>query len=137
MDDLAQIHQLHALYGHVIDRMWWDRLGDVFTDDAVFDATASGGPTFEGLDAMRNGFPELVAPITPLHLTTNVVVLEIGDTEARTLAKFLSFATPPPKGAVMAIGEYEDVMRRTPDGWRIAHRITRRIAVQRFSDSAV
>ena len=40
--DIVLIEQLYARYGYVMDDRAWDRLGDVFTEDCVFDATAFG-----------------------------------------------------------------------------------------------
>ena len=43
-----ELHELPGRYGDAIDDRDWDRLGQIFTDDAVFDLTDLGAPRLEG-----------------------------------------------------------------------------------------
>jgi hypothetical protein len=53
-DDRLAIHDVIALHGHVADDRDWDRLGDLFTDDAVLDLEDFGYGTLHGLQAIRD-----------------------------------------------------------------------------------
>ena len=54
--DTLAIHQLLALYGHLIDERQWSRLDEVFTDDLVFDATDFGLGVTHSLDELREAW---------------------------------------------------------------------------------
>ena len=78
--DVVAIQQLYVLYGHVMDDRDWPRLGDLFTEDCVFDATAIGVPLMEGLEAIAAMTAS--SPMAPVaHHVTNVLVESVtGDT---------------------------------------------------------
>ncbi len=79
VEDRLEIHELISLYGHIIDERQFSRLGDVFTDDAVFDLTGYGGDCHYGLAAITRLMRE--SDEHPLaHHATNVV---IGDSTKR------------------------------------------------------
>ena len=127
-EDIIAIQQLMALYGHVADGAKFQpidsepqrKLDEVFSADAVFDATGAGAPEpWRGLDAIREMFSHPKPHHTPSHMTTNVVVYdEDGDT-ARVKSKFLAGRWG---GAGTRYGVYDDVVVRGADGWRIRHR---------------
>jgi len=48
-EDRLAIHDVIALHGHVADDRDWDRLGDLFTDDAVRHEAPSVRAEVEGL----------------------------------------------------------------------------------------
>ena len=52
VEDRLDIQQLINLYGHLIDTRAFSRLGEIFTDDAVFDLTGFDGTVYEGLEAI-------------------------------------------------------------------------------------
>jgi hypothetical protein len=54
--DTLAIHQLLALYGHLIDERQWSRLGEVFTEEVVFDATDFGLGVTQSLDELRDAW---------------------------------------------------------------------------------
>jgi 3-phenylpropionate/cinnamic acid dioxygenase small subunit len=121
--DVAQvtaIQQLYALYGHVMDDRAWDRLGEVFTEDCVFDATALGVPLMEGLPAMATTTE--TSPAVPLaHHVTNVLVVALDGDSARVRAKALGTYS---RGRAFS-GDYDDSLVRTAAGWRIRRRVNR------------
>ena len=53
-EDRLAIHDVIALHGHVADDRDWNRLGDLFTDDAVLDLEDFGYGTLHGLQAIRD-----------------------------------------------------------------------------------
>jgi bifunctional ADP-heptose synthase (sugar kinase/adenylyltransferase) len=118
--EVQAIHQLIALYGHVIDEREWHRLDELFTADVVFDTTGfPGGTVIEGLEALRIDWmhPDKRHPLA--HHATNIVVVELGAAEARVLSKGIGVGR---KGRVGSV-TYSDVLRKDAAGWRIAQRI--------------
>lgn len=117
--DIVEIHQLIALYGHAADAPDQEQLAHVFTEDAVFQSNASG-LRFEGVEAIRGWFAEGKPPHPPAHQTTNVYVYTDGDT-VRVRSKYLVIN---PTSGMPRSGDYEDVVVRTPGGWRIRERVS-------------
>jgi 3-phenylpropionate/cinnamic acid dioxygenase small subunit len=118
--ELASIQQLYSLYGHVMDDRDWPRLGEVFTPDCVFDATAMGVPQMTGLEEIaRISSTTDKAPIG--HHVTNVLVERIDGDAAEVRAKAIGIYS---RGRAFS-GEYRDTLVRTDDGWRIRHRVNR------------
>ena len=114
------IHQLLALYGHVIDEGEWHRLHEIFTPDVLFDSSQFvGGSVTEGLDVLRADWmlPDKQHPLA--HHATNIVITALDQNEAQVLSKGLGVGRNGRVGSVT----YRDVLRRTPGGWRIARRI--------------
>jgi SnoaL-like domain len=118
--DRIAIHELLALYGHLIDERRWDELDQVFTPDVIYDATSFG-------QAVTTSLAELVAHWTsedgmrrhPLaHHATNVVITEDEDGSVRVLSKGLGVGGTGKTGSAT----YRDVVVRTPAGWRLARR---------------
>ena len=121
-EDRLAIHDVIALHGHVADDRDWDRLGDLFTDDAVLDLEDFGYGTLHGLQAIldlsRGSQDDKGQPLG--HHATNIIV--IGRDEAGESVRARSKAL-----AVMADGTsgtavYEDTLRREDHGWRISRR---------------
>lgn len=114
-DDLIEIHQVAALYGHVIDAKDWDRLDEIYAQDGTYHSQRGGAAT--GLDAIRAYLSGNDQPLT--HMTCNVHVQLDDDSDAATgVAKFVVVQ---PDGDVLA-GSYEDRWSRTATGWRLHHR---------------
>jgi hypothetical protein len=115
--DRIALHELTALYGHLLDERRWDDLHLVFTDDVVF----------EGLTQTTHSIAEKVALWTsaagikqhPIaHHITNTVVTEDADGTVRLICKGIMVrATVAPVSII-----YEDIAVRTEAGWRIARR---------------
>jgi SnoaL-like domain len=128
-EDVIALQQLMALYGHLADAAKFEpvdsepqrRLDQIFTDDAVFDATGAGAAQpWRGLDEIRAMFSQPKPRHTPSHMTTNVVVWEDGGDTARVKSKFLAGRWG---GAGVRYGSYDDVVVRCNGGWRIRHRV--------------
>lgn len=124
--DIVAIHQLLALYGHAADAAKHlpvedaaqRRLDHVFTTDAVWDMTSSGGCRYEGIDAIRRMFSAPPPHHPPSHHTTNpYVYVEGGVTRARS--KWLVTDTEDR----LTQGEYHDVLVCGEVGWRIVERL--------------
>jgi hypothetical protein len=116
--DIVEIQQVQALYGHAVD--WPDQrfLPQVFTLDAVFDGRPCGGNDYyEGLEAISAWFGLGKPPHPKAHHAMNVWVYEETG-QVRVKTKWLV------KNAEQVyLGDYDDVMERTAQGWRIKHRL--------------
>src|SRR6202044_1783104 len=115
--DRIALHELAALYGHLLDQRRWDDLHLVFTEDLVY----------EGLTHTTGSIAEKVALWTsedgirrhPLaHHITNPVVSEDADGTVRMICKGIMVQADLLSYSVI----YEDVLVRTERGWRIAER---------------
>jgi uncharacterized protein (TIGR02246 family) len=117
-EDIEGIRKLLAQYCFAIDSLNADAWADLFTEDGVFHY-ALGDPLV-GRDALRQ-FVSMV-PADRHHLTMNEVIEVDGDQATAQSYALVTKESPP---VISAVGDYEDTLRRTPDGWRFAHRIYR------------
>jgi ketosteroid isomerase-like protein len=120
--DVLAIHHLVAQYGHVVDSGDVERLAEVFTADAIFDASAFGQGVHEGLAAIRAIFALGAPPHPPAHLTTNVVVDRDRDGDGDGWTAHSKWLTIDRETAGVRSGDYRDRVVATDAGWRIAHR---------------
>jgi hypothetical protein len=117
--DIIDIQQLEALCHHAVDHDDQSMFPLVFTEDARFDGRLCGGPLFEGLEAIMGFFALGKPPHPPSHHVTNVWVHE-ADGEVRVKMKWI--CSNRETGGVY-VGDNNDVVVRTPDGWRIKERV--------------
>lgn len=116
VEDRLDIQQLLGLYGHVIDERAFSRLGELFTEDAVFDLQGFDGTRFEGLAAIAKMLRD--SEQHPLaHHATNIV-LESGEGGTRALSKGIGVGAGGRVGSVT----YRDRLVKTDAGWRIRER---------------
>ena len=126
MLDLAErlaIHELAARYGNVMDDREWDRLSTLFTEDAVFSIRSLSTDVerqWDGLETIREMLGHSEHPVA--HHVTNVEVLDDGP-DVRLRFKVAG----PGRSGTVGSADYDDLLRHTPDGWRIAvHRVVLR-----------
>jgi hypothetical protein len=119
-EDRLAIHEVIALHGHVADDREWDRLGDVFTEDAVLDLEDFGYGTLHGLAALRElsraSQDDTGQPAG--HHVTNIIITGRDGESARARSKALAVMPDGTSGTA----EYEDTLRPGKHGWRISHR---------------
>ena len=113
--DRADIEQVIATYGHVVDDNAWDRAHLVFADDFVFDFSEFGRPNLHGVGELRSA---LEGRKVYSHHSTNVSIFEGEDGVVRVRSKFIGF---PNEGPPIS-GDYRDEFVRTVAGWRLARR---------------
>ena len=116
--DTLAIHELLALYGHIIDERAWERIGELFTERSVYDMREFGLGVVRGaaaISALWSG-PHAAHPLA--HHATNILVTEEPDGTVRVLSKGLGVGANGRVGSVV----YRDVVERTPQGWRFASR---------------
>ncbi len=116
--DRLAIHELIALHGHLIDDGAFDRLDEIFTSAVAYDVTALGGGILCGPAAIRDAGLALGDNNPVGHHTTNVIVTEGTDQQARARSKGIGVLANGTVGTVV----YEDELIRTPAGWRISRR---------------
>ena len=124
--DIIEIHQLLGLYGHVVDAKEWDRFAELFEADAVLDYTGVRAPrVFSGLEEIRQYFRDANHPSA--HHVTNIVVSEAAGEaagEVRVKSKFFAPYTRATHDPLRWFGgDYDDVVVRTPAGWRFRRRV--------------
>ena len=120
-EDRLAIHDVIALHGHVADDRDWDRLGDLFTDDAVLDLEDFGYGTLHGLQAIkdlsRGSQDDKGQPLG--HHATNIVVVGPDGEGVRVRSKALAVMADGTSGTAI----YEDTLHRGVHGWRISRRL--------------
>ncbi|MCW2782559.1 MAG: hypothetical protein JWR35_3008 [Marmoricola sp.] len=121
ISDRLEIEALLTTYTRAIDTGAWDRLDDVFTPDAQFDYTATGG--------IAAAYPEIKAwlaemlPMFPrrMHMLGQIESQVDGD-DATVVAYFLNpMIFPQQDGSELLwefSGFYHHKLVRTPHGWR-------------------
>ncbi|MFC1420564.1 nuclear transport factor 2 family protein [Streptacidiphilus cavernicola] len=125
LSDRIEIQDLLVRYSHAVDTREWKLFAECFTEDAVVDYTAFGGPC--GTVAEVTAFLASVLPMftATQHLVANsAVVLEGDRATARTMCHN-PMALPGAEGAagLLLCGLwYVDELVRTPDGWRLRRR---------------
>ena len=119
-EDRLAIRDVIALHGHVADDRDWDRLGELFTEDVVFDLEDFGFGTLHGLAALRDlsraSEDDKSQPLA--HHVTNIIVTGREEDTVRARSKALAVMPDGTSGTAV----YEDVVRRDEHGWRISHR---------------
>ncbi|WP_328389133.1 nuclear transport factor 2 family protein [Nocardia sp. NBC_00416] len=116
--DQLEIQQVIALHGHLSDTGAFDRFDEVFTEDVGYDLSAFGSGVVHGIGTLRD-MAVALGDRNPLgHHVTNTIITDGADVEAKALSKGLAVNTDGTTASVT----YQDVLRRTPAGWRIVHR---------------
>ena len=116
--DRLEIHEVLALYGHLIDQRRWSEMELVFHPEVVFDLTDFGERVFRSLDELRDYWsgPGVRHPVA--HHATNIVISEDPDGTVRVLSKGFGVGRSGRIGSAV----YDDIMVRTDGGWRLSYR---------------
>lgn len=121
--DRDAIRHIQIRYAWSLDNHRWDALKEVFLPDAVADLR---GERFEGLEAIVAKCASSLEPADNCqHLNGSHWAQIDGDT-AIAGCYFIAtkYIADTPGGDTYTVGgKYIDQMVRTPDGWRIAHRL--------------
>jgi hypothetical protein len=126
--DRLAIDDLLDEYAAALDTKNWDALRTLFLPDAIVDYTEEGGIRGSVDDAIAWFEKALAAFTASQHFVTNRRVKFAGDEATVNAYIFSPLGVPNGDGGltlVFAGGAYEDVVRRTPDGWRFAARTIR------------
>lgn len=118
--DYIDIQQLYARYNVAIDGGDAEAYADTFTPDGVFN-------TFSGRKALIEfvaGYKEKNQSATRRHWNTNLVITPSAEGATGTVYLFLmDIASRPP--AIATVARYDDLLVKTPQGWRFKQRKTR------------
>jgi hypothetical protein len=118
VEDRLDLYEIPGRYGDAIDDRDWDRLRTIFTEDAVFDLTGVGSRRLVGIEEIIE-FMEVEAQHPRTHMMTNIyadATPDGADLRFRIVALL-------GQGKTGTASYYDDVVR-TPDGWRVKHRVT-------------
>lgn len=113
-------------YSHFADRREMAAWADLFAEDAEM---VLWGATQRGRAAIRAAVGDGSAETASFHSVSNIRIDVISATEARGEVGATVFIMPVKDGVAQApdlspaiIGQYRDVYRKTPEGWRYARR---------------
>ncbi|MFC9517810.1 nuclear transport factor 2 family protein [Nocardiaceae bacterium NPDC056970] len=134
VEDTLAILQLEGAYSPAWDSGDADAWAGLFTADGVFELAEVGavpGTTIRGRDELRRFCVEFTAATSGIHLlNTPSIVLDGDEATARVHFEFRSGGSNDGETRHAHVaGHYTVQYRRTPDGWRMAHR--REVAVRR------
>ena len=122
MIDKLEIQETISLYHEGGSKADWDQVIATFLPDGIWEVPAMN-IRCEGQSDIREAMTSLLAPIEYLvQINAPAIIAVDGDSaSARSLirecAKFRGQA-----GVIDVVGQFNDELRRTPDGWRFAHR---------------
>jgi ketosteroid isomerase-like protein len=118
-EDVVAIQAVLMKYGFLIDDREFDRLAEVFTEDAVVDYRPGGAGPFAGLAEIDQAMKTLQHPVQ--HMMVSHIIDSVSGDEVVTRTKAL---IPLQAGGIADIA-YRDVLVRTSAGWRIKEKSTR------------
>jgi SnoaL-like protein len=137
---LADYMRLATRYAYAVDLKKTDLLEAVFTPDAVWDGTETGGRRHEGRGAVIEAFADGVSrKEMSFHLLSNEMIWEASSEEAKgsVYSHFIGIhkesspylANRGKARGVHRVGyvRYEDTLRRVDGEWRIHERIARKV----------
>lgn len=116
--DRLEIYELLALHGHLMDAGQFDRLAELFTEDFVYDLDALGYGQLNGAKALVDASLALGEKNPVGHHVTNSLIVDSAADEAKVRSKGIGIQLDGTSGSVV----YDDIVRRTDQGWRIARR---------------
>ncbi|MEV7006464.1 nuclear transport factor 2 family protein [Streptosporangium sp. NPDC051022] len=124
--DRAAVLDVVNAYAMALDTRDWEALGELFTEDALWEYRGAAVYTLSGRDAVVTRARAALEPLDATqHLNGNNVVKVRGDEAEHTgyvHAQHVRHGLP---GGELYLGgvRYQDRLRRTSDGWRFTHRL--------------
>ena len=117
------IRELMARYCFALDGYRLHDLAALFTPDGVWQArygAATGPAAIEAL--LRRVAPDPATGAVQRHILTNVVI-DLHEASATARSYYVVIRQPAGDPAIQVVGEYQDELARTPEGWRFARRV--------------
>jgi len=135
VDDLTTCRELTLRASMLMDANDADRLVALFTPDLEF-VKPSTYPevSIRGREQLRTVIAGRSPRFVSRHVCTNATADRLGPDSVRVRSYFIHFSGTRPVGATGAlpiaealrsVGEYDDTLRRTSEGWRIERRVGR------------
>jgi 3-phenylpropionate/cinnamic acid dioxygenase small subunit len=116
IEDAVSIHDVLAMYGHLVDDRAWDRMHEIFTEDFVF--RSSTGAVYSSRDELLAFWTSDAARHPDGHHVSNAVLTLVDEDTVDALSKGLYVHS----NGTVTTAVYRDVLCRTTDGWRLAAR---------------
>ncbi len=117
-EDRWAVGETLSLHGHLFDEGELDRLDEIFTPEIVYDMSAVGIGTFEGIETVRSAAAQMGARGPIAHHVTNVVISSDDDVVTAHSKGLMLMAN----GALESV-THLDTLRRHNGEWRISRRI--------------
>jgi hypothetical protein len=140
MEDSKRAHITQACerlllqLAHLTDHGPHEAIAEIFTDDGEFDRD---GTVVRGRQALRDLYAKRPVSLMTRHIVTNVMVTVVSENEANcqayaTVYRFRSQDGTKPVPPVDCYGpesvaEYQDLVVKTADGWKVRHRVLRTV----------
>jgi len=124
--DKEQIAEVLIRYATGIDSKDWPLLRSCWADEIDVDYQQLG--RFTSADALTDVMRQLHENMGPTyHRMSNIVIAVDGDraTARSYVQAVLMLQSNDSTNWVDALGHYDDIFVRTPDGWRISERVSR------------
>ncbi len=124
-EDERQIRGLIARLAHLADYGDLDEYMTLFTDDATWDL---GGTVVRGAEEIRADRVErreqgTQGPGTNTRHMNTTSWVEVDGSDVATAHSYFLFVRDASTAPTLGVtGRYHDTFRRTPDGWKMAHR---------------
>ena len=129
--DIAEIVNTLNLYAVALDSHRYGLFEQVFTEDVTVDFGA--GAAFTGLKTLQAGFEMVHAGFASTqHITSGHVVCQEGQ-EAFAGSYVRAIFQRPVDGAKAVFdttGWYDDILVRTPEGWRVRSWVSRMVSAR-------
>jgi SnoaL-like domain/EthD domain len=122
LKDESEIADLVHRYSYFVDRRRYDELAELFTEDCVVDYGPGLSPAVRGRAAFRGLFGVGRGFDATSHHNANVLISFEGDGRATVSTSVYAWHRRPDGSMPRVWGSYDDVVVRTPDGWRFAER---------------
>ncbi|NEB02867.1 nuclear transport factor 2 family protein [Streptomyces sp. SID13726] len=118
----ADVQAAVGAYAQALDTGRFADLADLFWPDGV--AEIAGIGTFEGREAIREGYTAFAPSQPQLHLTANTVVTQVTDDEVSAVSDLAFLQRGEAGWAVQIVGRYDDTLTRRDGVWRFRKRVT-------------
>jgi len=126
ISDRMEIQHLLTQYCHAVDEPNWDSFGNLFTEDAVLDFSAFGGPRC-GVTEMATFLSNIVKDLAGSQHTISTSLLHLNGeiAEGRTAAQVMLVSSQNDGTSHVSFFGlwYLDTLIKTPGGWRIKERV--------------
>jgi ketosteroid isomerase-like protein len=122
MIDKVEIQETISVYHEGASKADYDQLMTTFLPDGIWEVPGMEIVS-QGVDNIRSTMTALMAPIEYLmQINAPAIIAVDGDTAtARSLIRECAKFRGRP-GLMDVVGQFNDELQRTPDGWRFAHR---------------
>ena len=135
ISDRLEITDVITRYTRAVDTRSWDDLDNVFTEDAILDYSAVGGPNAP-LSESRAFIEKGLAGFARYQHMIGQVAIELSGDSARATAYFtnpmISIAPDGSETLWEVGGYYHHELVRTPSGWRSRHLVDETVWTRGF-----